>query len=130
VATPAETEAILRGSRKGEQLKAKIIQKASEKSAAAEAKFLKSETEARERKERLLHFQKTGAARMTVRWSFIFVDLFFNDFIASCNETNSYVVEPEPKHCCIPAMIFFGPRGLLFGFVMLLGLEQSMRVVQ
>jgi hypothetical protein len=27
---------------------------------------------------------------------------FFKDFIASWNENNSDVVEPEAKYCCIP----------------------------
>ena len=28
--------------------------------------------------------------------------VFFKDFIASWNENNSNVVEPEAKYCCIP----------------------------
>jgi hypothetical protein len=28
--------------------------------------------------------------------------VFFKDFIASCNETDSNVLEPEAKYCCIP----------------------------
>lgn len=27
--------------------------------------------------------------------------VFIKDFIASCNENTSNVVEPEPKHCCV-----------------------------
>jgi hypothetical protein len=55
VVTPAQQEALQRGSRKSEKLLEKILKESSE-----------GERIAKERKNKLLHFQKTGARRMRV----------------------------------------------------------------
>ena len=63
VCTPAEQEAILRGSRKGNDLKKKILRESEERAIQAQAAAVK---EAKARKDRLLHYQSTSAKRMTV----------------------------------------------------------------